>query len=586
MPIRDITGDLGRRPHLVERVLASKATLRDPMAVGIIRLATKVYPCFALADIPSGGREALELVTFLLRAGESDPDSLMRQKCFTAAFCPAQANPMMWSLPDFSWEETYGIGGATAIAASEAYDYDTTHDFLNRVFSGDFFVAFAGPAMPLALHWGDMRQADDAIDRCLRSLKRIVQESDLDSENMAILCGPVCWATAIWSCRMSAERRGTLCSIMSLANLSWSKLDETVSRIADQFAPLRAIGDTTLDGQIHSGNCVLMMQKCSYVLMSEELRASEAEIMQSLPPAQTMGAEYVTRPAGPSGKLHVMFHSSHLLMNTFLSCAYVCEKFGRSEQALNYASAGLVPDLAMGGTTLGVSRVLLLSVQARALASLGRKDEAGLVFMQAADEAHRSGLYLYEAFALRDLKVCVLEASGHGDHGSRLLGAALRLLTGPAEMLTPLLDGVDAAEMMAQPEPDPSYKLPFIAESLVAEGPTETSMRQSLEGLKLSQLRRRAQAAGVGEAQMEGASDGDNERRDLVQLIIEQRKSVSAAQLSALRAELLPLKLSALRRRAIADGVSSDDMDHAADGDDERGGLITLILAQADKIVD
>jgi hypothetical protein len=167
-----------------------------------------------------------------------------------------------------------------------------------------------------------------------------------------------------------------------------------------------------------------------------------------------------------------------------------------------------------------------------------------------------------------------------------LLGAALRLLTGPAEMLTPLLDGVDAAEMMAQPGPDPSYKLPFVAETLTAEGLTETSMRQSLEGLKLSQLRRRAQAAGVGEAQMEGASDGDNETRDLVQLIIEQRKSVSAAQLSALRAELLPLKLSALRRRAIADGVSSDDMDHAADGDDERGSLITLILAQADKIVD
>ena len=47
---------------------------------------------------------------------------------------------------------------------------------------------------------------------------------------------------------------------------------------------------------------------------------------------------------------------------------------------------------------------------------------------------------------------------GHGEHGSRRVGAVLRRLTGPAELLTPLLGGRDAAELMAMREPEPGYE--------------------------------------------------------------------------------------------------------------------------------
>jgi hypothetical protein len=41
---------------------------------------------------------------------------------------------------------------------------------------------------------------------------------------------------------------------------------------------------------------------------------------------------------------------------------------------------------------------------------------------------------------------------------------------------------------------------------------------------------------------------------------------------------LAGLKMSALRRRAVADGVASERVDEAADGDDERGSLIQAIV--------
>jgi hypothetical protein len=190
----------------------------------------------------------------------------------------------------------------------------------------------------------------------------------------------------------------------------------------------------------------------------------------------------------------------------------------------------------------------------------------------------------YEAYALRDLKLCALDKMGHGEHGSRLLGASLRRLTGPTQMLTEMLDGVDAAAMMALPEPEPGYALgPAAGEGTAAQ----VASRRELTGMKLSALRRRAQAEGVDDGAMEAASDGDDERRDLVQLIMAQQQpwddqgaAVDSEQLE-LRAKLGSLKMSALRRRAVADGVRSEQMDAAADGDDERASLVAAIVERA-----
>ena len=76
-----------------------------------------------------------------------------------------------------------------------------------------------------------------------------------------------------------------------------------------------------------------------------------------------------------------------------------------------------------GATTLPSTRAELYSIRGRALAALGQTAEAGVAFEAAADDAHRYGFFLLEAFALRDLKVHVLDDMGHGEHGSRRVGA-------------------------------------------------------------------------------------------------------------------------------------------------------------------
>jgi hypothetical protein len=185
------------------------------------------------------------------------------------------------------------------------------------------------------------------------------------------------------------------------------------------------------------------------------LNVSEEEIMQDLPSVENIIAD---TPTKPGQNVNAMFHTSHVLTNSFLSCAYVCEKLGRAEEALQYALAGQTTDFARAGTTLPLSRVLLQSVQARSLAALGRQHEAGPVFEAAAEECHEYGLHLYEALALRDLKVLVLDPMGLGEHGARHCGAVLRGMVASADDVSPLLGGLDAAEMMAMGEPDPSAK--------------------------------------------------------------------------------------------------------------------------------
>ena len=68
-----------------------------------------------------------------------------------------------------------------------------------------------------------------------------------------------------------------------------------------------------------------------------------------------------------------------------------------------------------------------------------------------------------------------------------------------------------------------------------------------------------------------------------MQLIMAQpsERGCAGSEQAELRAELGSLKLSALRRRATADGVTSEQTDAATDGDDERAALVAAITERA-----
>ena len=82
------------------------------------------------------------------------------------------------------------------------------------------------------------------------------------------------------------------------------------------------------------------------------------------------------------------------------------------------------------------------SLRGRVLASQGEAAEAEAAFEEAAEAAHSKDLRLFEMFALRDLKKCVLDADGRGDEGTQRLKAVLQEMKGPPAKLTKLLGGV------------------------------------------------------------------------------------------------------------------------------------------------
>ena len=102
-------------------------------------------------------------------------------------------------------------------------------------------------------------------------------------------------------------------------------------------------------------------------------------------------------------------------------------------------------------------------------------------------------------------------------------------------------------------------------------------------GLKRSQLKKRARAAGVDEALLEEAEDGPNAIADIIELIVEAAPADEPADAAAAarRAELLAMKLSALKREARGAGVAADLLDAAVDGENPRAGLVDLILSAA-----
>jgi hypothetical protein len=101
-------------------------------------------------------------------------------------------------------------------------------------------------------------------------------------------------------------------------------------------------------------------------------------------------------------------------------------------------------------------------------------------------------------------------------------------------------------------------------------------MRSSddLRKMKMSELQKRARAAGVDCDRVDDAADATDPRAELVGLIV-AAFDASAERLSA---DLLQLKMSELQKRARAAGIDSDRVDDAADQAQPKHYLVGLIV--------
>ena len=101
----------------------------------------------------------------------------------------------------------------------------------------------------------------------------------------------------------------------------------------------------------------------------------------------------------------------------------------------------------------------------------------------------------------------------------------------------------------------------------------ERALRSELQRLKMAELRKRAAALSLGYGQLDEAMDSDTPKAALIELLLQH-----LLDQKVLRSELQELRITEVRKRAVAEGVGSEMLDEALDSDDPKDALIELLL--------
>jgi hypothetical protein len=119
-----------------------------------------------------------------------------------------------------------------------------------------------------------------------------------------------------------------------------------------------------------------------------------------------------------------------------------------------------------------------------------------------------------------------------------------------------------------------------------------------LAELTLKVLKQRARAEGVGRDAVDALDDEDDPKAAVIEMLataarerwaVETKAATAEAKAArakaeteaSLRAELAPLKLSELKKRARAGGVGEDPEDDIDDATDPKAAIIDLLVAVA-----
>jgi hypothetical protein len=119
----------------------------------------------------------------------------------------------------------------------------------------------------------------------------------------------------------------------------------------------------------------------------------------------------------------------------------------------------------------------------------------------------------------------------------------------------------------------------------------DEALRLELQPMRISALRTRAAEAGASTEEVEEATDAEDSKAALIELIVghqnlgeDQAKQTEALCVEALRLELQPMRISALRTRAAEAGASTEEVEEATDAEDSKAALIELIVGQPDTV--
>ena len=570
-------GSIAKKQPRIRYLLSCEAGKARPDRACWLQFLGGVVPTLFSGDLEACKEGNSQFFYFLARDGcERAPDPAMRELCSVvlSAFMATLAETIA---EDFDWG-VIGKDGELVRQGIYAYDYDKHHVKIYSNFNNDFFnITAGGHGAVLALRFGDMTTWHYAMDKFVSNMKRIVAEPNQVPEVLTqMFCGCSYYAYLF-------GRGHEMASMMSDISVDWFTVEGKGDALTDDvgrnafFAPR---------GQANTGPFMFNMDatnwaaKLNYVLSAPDDTVPRDEVLRALASlTPELLSEYCLKSdviGGTSDSFLVQLHA----MSPHLLAGLVAEKYGQLDQALAFAAVIHDVDPVRGGDHKASAHILGNCVKGRVLQRQGQTAEAACAFEAAVDQAEKVGMPLLCAFALRDLKLFVLDEVGHGEHGSKRLGAVLRGLKDPAEMFTPLLGGLDAAELMALPPPGTSYHIVYT----VAEDSATAALRKELDGLRLKDLRKKAKEFGVDEDTVEDALDADEPKAAVIALILNASEVAddSASQLAqreaALLSELQGLRLKELRKRARDAGVDGELLDDATDADDPKAAVIALLM--------
>ena len=564
---------VGEKLPRLEYLLSSKVANARPDRTSLLMILAYVFPCFLTGDVEGCHGHTKRMLTFLAREGcERAPDPAVKEFC-SVVLC-GTVGVFFDSLLEggFDWS-VLGKYGELVRQGVYAYDYDKYHVKIYTEFNNDFMNLSVGHGALLALRFGDMTSWDYAMDKVVSNMKRVVKEPNQVPETLS----QTFLAGSHWPHLLG--KGPEMAAMLSDMKLDWYTADAKGDALTDDtqsnvfFAP-RGQSNTGLFMMNMDNIC--WMAKLNYVLCSPDGAVPREDVLRALASlTPELLSEYMlhSKDFGCSESITVQAHglSPHLL------AALVAEKYGQLDQALEFVTVIHEVDHARGGDHKPTTHILANCAKGRVLQQRGQTAEAAAAFEAAVAQGEKVEMPLLVLFALRDLKLFVLDAMGHGDHGSRRLGAVLRGLKDPAEMFTPLLGGLDATQVMAMAPPDDSYDIVY-----ATEDPGTAALRTELGGLRMMALQKRATSAGVGEDDLESAMESVDPKAALTELLVALHASAASAgdvAQQALHDELKALKMMALQKRAASAGVSDSDLEDAMEADDSKAALIALVMA-------
>ena len=327
----------------------------------------------------------------------------------------------------------------------------------------------------------------------------------------------------------------------------------------------------------HSMDTVCWCIKFTLALCADDGVVTKEEMQQGLPSPQQLATYGRKSPDTMGGDVDAA--PWHHVVSPHLLAALACERHGMDDEALGFVAVihDLNPNL--GGDPKPTSHIMGYCLKGRVMARRGELKAAAGAFEEAVSRSEKYELWLLTAFALRDLKLFVLDDLGHGGHGSARLGAVLRRLEGSAGSLSAVLSGLDVAAMVQLEPPDSSYEVAY------PKGTDDSplgALRQELESMRLKDLRSRARGSGVDDDALEDAADSDDPKAAVVELLLAHAVEAQppedvAAPTVATPQSLESMKMSALSKRARELGVAQALLDAAQDSEAPRETVTELV---------